>query len=89
MDAVNVVEAKKHFSNLMSRVAYKGERLVVERHGKPMMAWVNMDDLQRLELLEEDKLSRRTKALAALELAESGASRDPPPERRQTSTRLC
>jgi antitoxin (DNA-binding transcriptional repressor) of toxin-antitoxin stability system len=37
-ETINVVEAKKNFSDLMSRVAYAGERLVVERHGKPMMA---------------------------------------------------
>jgi len=48
-DVINVVEAKTHFAEWMNRVAYQGQRVVVERHGKPVMAWVGMDDLARLE----------------------------------------
>ena len=43
-DVINVVEAKTHFAEWMNRVAYQGQRVVVERHGKPVMAWVGMDD---------------------------------------------
>ena len=48
-DILGVGEAKKRFSELMSRVAYKRERFLVERHGKPMVALVSAEDLERLE----------------------------------------
>ena len=46
---LGVGEAKKRFSELMSRVAYKRERFLIERHGKPMVAVVSAEDLERLE----------------------------------------
>ncbi len=32
----SVVEAKKHFSEILSRVAYRGERIVISKRGKPL-----------------------------------------------------
>ncbi len=50
MDSIlGVGEAKKRFSELMSRVAYKRERFLVERRGRPMVALVSVEDLERLE----------------------------------------
>jgi prevent-host-death family protein len=74
METINVVEAKKHFSDLMTRVAYAGERLVVERHGRPMIAWVSMEDLRRLEALDRnsDAYAHR---MAALALADAARAR--------------
>jgi prevent-host-death family protein len=46
---IGVAEAKKRLSELMGRVAYKGERFIVHRRGKPMVALVPVDDLARLE----------------------------------------
>jgi len=46
---LGVGEAKKRFSELMSRVAYKRERFLVERRGRPMVALVSVEDLERLE----------------------------------------
>jgi prevent-host-death family protein len=34
--AVSIVEAKKHFSNLIGRVAYGKEEIVITKKGKPM-----------------------------------------------------
>ena len=34
--AVNVAEAKKRFSDLLGRVAYGGETIVITRRGRPM-----------------------------------------------------
>lgn len=45
----SVAEAKKHLSELMSRVAYNQERFLILRHGKPMAALVSAEDLARLE----------------------------------------
>lgn len=33
---VNVAEAKRQFSDLLGRVAYRGETVVITRRGKPM-----------------------------------------------------
>ncbi len=47
--SVGVGEAKRRLSELMSRVIYSGERFVIERRGKPMVALVSAEDLARLE----------------------------------------
>ncbi len=67
-DQINVVEAKSRFAEWMNRVAYQGQRVVIERHGKPMMAWISMDDLARLEAIEAPHNVRQQR-LAALDLA--------------------
>jgi len=46
---LNVAEAKKKFSELLARVAFKGERFVITRRGKPMAALIGLDDLAVLE----------------------------------------
>ena len=33
---VNVADAKRHFADLLGRVAYGGERITITRRGKPM-----------------------------------------------------
>ncbi len=47
---LSVADAKKHLSELMSRVAYNQERFLIERRGKPMAALVSAEDLAQLEL---------------------------------------
>jgi prevent-host-death family protein len=46
---VSVSEAKRDFSELMSRVALQGERFVLERRGKAMAALVDVKELERIE----------------------------------------
>lgn len=36
MTSLNVAEAKKHFSDLLARVAFGGESILITRRGKPM-----------------------------------------------------
>ena len=48
-NVLSVADAKKHLSELMSRVAYNNERFLIERRGKPMAALVSAVDLARLE----------------------------------------
>jgi prevent-host-death family protein len=36
MTSLNVAEAKKHFSDLLARVAFGGESVLITRRGKPM-----------------------------------------------------
>lgn len=37
----------------LNRVAYRGERIVLERHGKAVAVLVSVEDLARLEALED------------------------------------
>jgi prevent-host-death family protein len=46
---LNVAGAKRRLSELMSRVAYKGERFLIKRRSTPMVALVSAEDLSRLE----------------------------------------
>ena len=48
-ETMNVTDAKKRLSELMSRVAYNNERFLVQRRGKPMAALVSAEDLLILE----------------------------------------
>ena len=41
------------FGDTLNRVAYRGERIILERHGKPVAALVTLGDLARLEVLED------------------------------------
>ena len=49
---ISFVEARASLSEVVNRAAYGGERIVLERHGKPAAAIVSMDDLKLLEELE-------------------------------------
>lgn len=67
MEVLSVAEAREQFSALMAKVSFGGQRIVIERRGRPMMAWVSIEDLQRLELLEQQGAERKAARLAALE----------------------
>ena len=43
----------RNFSEVMARVAYQRQRIVIERKGRPMMALIGVEDLRRLEALEQ------------------------------------
>ena len=46
---VSAASAKAHLSELTAEVAYGGERVIIERHGKPIAALVSVDELELLE----------------------------------------
>jgi prevent-host-death family protein len=71
VETVSVVEARRMLSELLGRVAYGRERVVVERKGKPMAALVSIEDLRRLEALEPDAGSIRARREAAMALADA------------------
>ncbi|QDQ10173.1 type II toxin-antitoxin system Phd/YefM family antitoxin [Streptomyces spectabilis] len=50
---IPVTQARAELADLINRVVYGGERVVVTRHGKPLVALVSADDLRRLEEAEE------------------------------------
>jgi prevent-host-death family protein len=48
-EKVGTREAKTHLSEYLNRVRYGGERVVIERHGKPVAALVRVEELARLK----------------------------------------
>ncbi|MEU1694903.1 type II toxin-antitoxin system Phd/YefM family antitoxin [Streptomyces hirsutus] len=50
---IPVTQARAELADLINRVVYGGERVVVTRHGKPLVALVSADDLRRLDQLQE------------------------------------
>ncbi|WP_405735794.1 type II toxin-antitoxin system Phd/YefM family antitoxin [Streptomyces sp. NBC_01537] len=49
---VPVTQARAELAELINRVVYGGERVVLTRHGKPLVALVSAADLERLQELE-------------------------------------
>jgi prevent-host-death family protein len=72
MDSVTTAEARKRLAELMNRVAYGKERVVLTRHGRELAAVVPLEDLRLLERLR-GRLTRRQVQRALREVAERGA----------------
>jgi prevent-host-death family protein len=69
MGSMAASEAREKFADTLNRVAYGRERVVLERHGKPAVALVPIEDLELLQALED----RADLADARAALAEGGA----------------
>ncbi|MFD8620474.1 type II toxin-antitoxin system Phd/YefM family antitoxin [Streptomyces sp. NPDC059513] len=52
---IPVTQARAELADLINRVVYGGERVVVTRHGKPLVALVSAADLERLERLNAEE----------------------------------
>ncbi|MFF8279071.1 type II toxin-antitoxin system Phd/YefM family antitoxin [Streptomyces lateritius] len=52
---IPVTQARAELADLINRVVYGDERVVVTRHGKPLVALVSAADLQRLEDAEDQE----------------------------------
>ncbi|WP_310435885.1 type II toxin-antitoxin system Phd/YefM family antitoxin [Streptomyces sp. 3330] len=50
---IPVTQARAELADLINRVVYGGERVVVTRHGKPLVALVSAVDLERLDELDK------------------------------------
>ncbi|MFD3659107.1 type II toxin-antitoxin system Phd/YefM family antitoxin [Streptomyces sp. NPDC058659] len=50
---IPVTQARAELADLINRVVYGGERVVVTRHGKPLVALVSAADLEVLEAAPE------------------------------------
>ncbi len=61
---ISVAHAKAKFSALVEGVLHRGERYVIERHGKEVAALVSASELQRL--LRERPLAERPAGAMAL-----------------------
>ena len=50
---MNIVDARKNLAEVINRVAYAGERVILRRRSKSVAAVVSMEDLQLLQTLED------------------------------------
>jgi antitoxin Phd len=53
MSSVSVSELRSDLSDTVNRVAFKGERVIVERQGKQVAAMISIEDLELLEKMED------------------------------------
>jgi prevent-host-death family protein len=60
---VSVAEAKNNFSDLLNRVIYRNERIIVSKHGKPVGALISTADLKLLEELDRQQTLERVREI--------------------------
>jgi prevent-host-death family protein len=51
---VSIADIRDRLADAINRVAYGGERVVLERRGKPVAVLVSVDDAELLEQLENE-----------------------------------
>lgn len=62
MDAtVSIGEVKRDISELVNRVAYGGERIVLTSRGKPKAVLVSLEDYERLQTEEQQRRQQQWK----------------------------
>jgi len=66
MTVLPTSEARAELSDLVNRVAYGGERIVLERHGRHVAALVPMTDFAHLEAAAAPTASAKTRAGAGI-----------------------
>src|SRR5262245_41944874 len=68
-------EVRSQISDVISRVAFGGERVVISRNGKAQVAVVPITDLDRLRLLDEQREARRRRATQAVTALQEASAR--------------
>lgn len=68
---IPVTQARAELAELINRVVYGGERVVVTRHGKPLVALVSAADLERLEGEDEAAQERAISSISSIGSAPS------------------
>ncbi|MFI8965870.1 type II toxin-antitoxin system Phd/YefM family antitoxin [Streptomyces sp. NPDC053493] len=70
---IPVTQARAELADLINRVVYGNERVVVTRHGKPLVALVSAADLEKLEAAQGPAEERVISSLSAVRDASSAA----------------
>ncbi|MFG2191813.1 type II toxin-antitoxin system Phd/YefM family antitoxin [Streptomyces sp. NPDC048639] len=71
---IPVTQARAELADLINRVVYGGERVVVTRHGKPLVALVSAADLQRLEEPDPGAEAADEQVISTVSAVRTGAS---------------
>ncbi len=58
MREYSIEEIRKWFARAVNECAFGHTRVIVKRHGKPVVALVPIEDFERLEKLDERKVER-------------------------------
>lgn len=53
MTIISATDARANFQDVVRRAEYGGERVLIQRHGKTVAAVISIDDLKRLEAMED------------------------------------
>jgi prevent-host-death family protein len=65
MKRLKASEAREQFAEALNQVAYRGERIILQRRGKDLAAVIPISDLEILEKLEDQlDVEAAKKALA-------------------------
>ncbi|MFF3500713.1 type II toxin-antitoxin system Phd/YefM family antitoxin [Streptomyces sp. NPDC003247] len=73
---IPVTQARAELADLINRVVYGGERVVVTRHGKPLVALVSAADLERLDALDAPADEQVISSVSAVREAAASAPRE-------------
>lgn len=57
---VSISEAKSHLSEMVGRLMYAGDHIVVERHGKAVAAMLPIEDYREFERLVRSRQQDQT-----------------------------
>lgn len=71
MTSMTTTQARKDFASVL-KLARRGVRIRLDRHGKPVAAIVSADDLALLEAIQ-DRLDRRAARAALAEIERDGS----------------
>ncbi|MFD7468623.1 type II toxin-antitoxin system Phd/YefM family antitoxin [Streptomyces tendae] len=74
---IPVTQARAELADLINRVVYGGERVVVTRHGKPLVALVSAADLERLEEIQDSPDGRVVTSVATVNDPAAATPREP------------
>lgn len=66
MAQVSVLEFRNNLAEVLNRVSYQGERVQIERHGKPVAVMVSVEDAALLEAMEDRADVKAAKRALAL-----------------------
>lgn len=69
--SIPAMDLRRRAGELLARVRYAGERFVIERNGEATAALIGVEDLQRLEAMEEHGEQERTARRQALAMADA------------------
>jgi prevent-host-death family protein len=75
---IAVTKARKIFAELVNRVVYGGEEVVLTRHGKTVAALVSADDLELLRQVRAARLDLTRAEVSALEEGPRGLAEERP-----------
>ena len=68
---LTVGQVRDQFSDALNQVAYRGDRIIIERRGKDVAAVVPIEDLELLQLLE-DRVDLESARIALAEVEAEG-----------------